>query len=785
MIAYSLRFIAPLAFALSVVSLVPAPANGADPVVGSITGRVVSTTNAEIEGLSIQIEPGHEDVTILDDGSYQVRNLEAGFYTLVVSAAGYIGQRLEVEVRPAQSVVQDVVLVPAHRALGEITVNSSFSLNRSDPAPGVVFDRQQLLDLPHVGDDVIRVLPLLPGVASGDTSARFNVRGGLYREVLYQIDGLEIYEPFHLKDFDGVFSIIDPRLLDEVQLLPGAFTAEYGDRSSAVLDLTTVDPKGPTAYELGVSFTTLWANAQGDFDDGRGRWFGSVRRGFVDLIMSLAGPEDSETERSEGNGPAYWDVNGKLSYGLASGHDLTGRVLWSREANDMEEWENENGYPEYELWDTTYGNASLWVTDSWVVGNRTHVNTIAYYNRLDRDRIAAGEDYAGTSTIRDERELEVLGLRQDWSFQAAPSHFLKAGLSVRNYDTWFDYENSFTDWQNNSGGRLFAGRFQSTDLGLYAADRFSLGPRLTAEVGLRWDRYELLDEDHVSPRLNLVWSAGPSTIFRLGWGHFYQSQRPHELQVEDGETEFWGVERAEHRLLGFERWWGGGIDGQWSLRAEVYQRLYDDVRPRYENLFEPFQLFPETSYDRYRIAPDSAEAIGAELFLTRRGKGRFDWWVNYSWSEVTDRIGDRDVPRQFDQTHAFAVSGTWRPSPKWTLAGVWIYHTGWPTTAVSGILEDTPQGGEEIVVVLGPINAERLPDYHRLDLRVARRIQLKKRGSLELFLDLQNAYGRLNVSGYEVDDRAFTITDDGEVIYTPRPEEWWGTIPSFGVSWSF
>jgi hypothetical protein len=202
-------------------------------------------------------------------------------------------------------------------------------------------------------------------------------------------------------------------------------------------------------------------------------------------------------------------------------------------------------------------------------------------------------------------------------------------------------------------------------------------------------------------------------------------------------------------------------------------------------MFDPFQLYPETSYDRYRIAPDSAEAVGFELHLARRSARKLDWWVNYTWSEVTDEIDGREVPRQLDQTHAFAISGTWRPGPRWTLSAAWIYHTGWPTTAVSGELVQGPDGELEIVPVLGPVNDERLPDYHRLDLRVARRFQLARRGVIEVFLDLQNAYDRLNVSGYAVDDRAFSIAGDGAVVYTPQPEEWLGIMPSLGVSWSF
>jgi hypothetical protein len=745
---------------------------------------VLSTTNQPVGSINISLQPATGRIVMEQDGSFVISGLAAGTYQLVVQAEGYTTHREQVTLAAGEAVERDILLTPAYRALGEITVSSSFSLNRSDPSPGVALDRKQLLELPHIGDDVFRALPLLPGVAAGDTSGQFNVRGGLFREMLFQLDGIEIYEPYHLQDFEGVFSIIDPRLLDEVQLLPGGFTAEYGDRLTGVLELSTIEPKGPTTYELGLSFMTIWANGQGGFADDRGSWFASLRRGFLDLIMGMVGPEDSETEQSEGNGPAYWDMNAKLAFDLAPGNRFTLRLLWSNDSVDQEEWEIEDGFPEYEYWDTSYGNASVWLYDGWLVGERSFATTTASYNRLDRDRRADGEDYSGTSSIRDERQLTVLGLRQDWSYQASPSHYLKAGFDLRSYDADLDYESSYTHYNDDSGGRTFADQLESTSYGIYLADRFHLGSRLTTEIGVRWGSHELTDEDHVSPRVNLLWSFTPSTILRLGWGHYYQSQRPHELQVEDGETELWGAERAEHRTLGFEHWWQSDR-GSWSLRAEVYQRLMEDVRPRYENLFDPFQLYPETSYDRYRIAPSSADAVGAELFLSRRGQGKLDWWVNYSWSEVTDEIDGRNVPRQFDQTHAFTLSATWRPSPRWTVSGAWLYHTGWPTTAVSGELVEGPDGELEVMPVIGLINDERLPDYHRLDLRVARRFQLKRRGTIELFLDLQNAYDRLNVSGYAVDDRAFSIGDNGDVIYTPQLEEWLGILPSLGLSWRF
>ncbi len=73
-----------------------------------------------------------------------------------------------------------------------------------------------MLHLPHFGDDAVRALPFLPGVAANDTSAQFSVRGGLPRDTRFLLDGVEIVEPYHLKDYQGVFSIIDPRHLADL-----------------------------------------------------------------------------------------------------------------------------------------------------------------------------------------------------------------------------------------------------------------------------------------------------------------------------------------------------------------------------------------------------------------------------------------------------------------------------------------------------------------------------------------------------------------------------------------
>ena len=85
--------------------------------------------------------------------------------------------------------------------------------------------------------------------------------------------------------------------------------------------------------------------------------------------------------------------------------------------------------------------------------------------------------------------------------------------------------------------------------------------------------------------------------------------------------------------------------------------------------------------------------------------------------------------------------------------------------------------------VFGPVYGERLPAYHRLDLRASREWRPKK-GVLTFFLDVQNVYDRQNVAGFDVDFE-FGLNDDGEIDIEAIHEIWGGIWPSFGISWEF
>ncbi|MCP4660646.1 MAG: TonB-dependent receptor, partial [bacterium] len=266
---------------------------------------------------------------------------------------------------------------------------------------------------------------------------------------------------------------------------------------------------------------------------------------------------------------------------------------------------------------------------------------------------------------------------------------------------------------------------------------------------------------------------------RVAWGRFYQSQRLYELQVADGETAFHDAARAEHRLIGWEHTFGHGL----VLSIDAYQREVDNPRPRWESLFDTWAPFPEIKPDRALIAPVSSNAEGVEVFLRRRGGKRFNWWAHYTWSSVEDEIDGLWVPRNIDQEHALVLDVNYRRA-HWSFNAAWRYHTGWPTTAIWGEWVRRPNGSWDIEPVLGPYYAENLSDYHRLDVRVSRSWQLD-RGTLSLFIDVQNLYDRKNERGTEFEDAEFYVLPNGDIVLSADDEEWLGMIPSFGIGWEF
>jgi hypothetical protein len=383
--------------------------------------------------------------------------------------------------------------------------------------------------------------------------------------------------------------------------------------------------------------------------------------------------------------------------------------------------------------------------------------------------------------VADERAYDFFGIRQDWTVELDERLLLKTGFEARRAGAEYDYfswgQSYFLDqgaMRTRFDTTTAAAVPNGTALGAYVAPRIRPWQPLVIEAGAEWSRHSHTGESKVNPRLNAALTLGRTTV-RAAWGKYTQIHGLHELPIADGESAFFAAERAEHRVASVEHVLPGGL----GLRVEAYERRIDEPRPRFVNLDNTDDVFPELTMSRTRIDPAAGRARGVE-FVVSEDAGAFTWGTAYALSRSEELVGGRWVPGPRDQRHALALDAAWSPARKWRFAASWQYHSGWPYTpqvAIAQPLDD----GFIIGWDYGPYNSERLAAYHRMDVRVSRHFDTR-RGRLSLFLDVWNIYDHAN-------ERAVFTSVHGIRNGTPLThrvsDSLLPRLPSFGIFWEF
>jgi outer membrane cobalamin receptor len=644
------------------------------------------------------------------------------------------------------------------------------------PAGAQSLSRAEWANAPQPGEDVFRMVGRLPGVTASDLSSKFYVRGGSNDEMLVRLDGLELVEPFHVKEFEGgALSIVDMDALGGVDLLTGGATAEYGNRLTGVFDMrTATPPRSGARTAVGLSLTNARFLSQGGWGAGRGQWMVSARRGYLDLVLGRVTDTNNGVDKIV---PRYGDVMGKVTYRLGASNTVSLHGLYAGDQfhardNDL-------------LAGTSYGNRYLWANwyASYPQGIEAH--TVASAGDLDWDRGGTWDgDHAG-ETASDVRTLWFAGVRQDWTWAVAGPFTAKLGWDWKRMAASYDYANQRSVTTIDAAGNIRVTRDtvaisadpRGTQAGAYLSAQVRPVRALTLEAGARYDRETWTGDRTWSPRLNAAWAVGSATTLRAAWGTFYQAQAIQGLQVQDGVETFFPAERAEQRLLGIEHT-AAGID----FRAEAYDRKLGSIRPRYVNLDRRLDVFPEVTDDRALLKPAEGDARGVELFAQRSGDAPFRWYASYALAQVRDRYASVGwVPRDVDQRHTLHLGAAYVPNARWRVSTAWEYHSGWPITARTFTSGTDPVTGKAwLRTGFGPLYGERLPAYQRLDARFTRSWDTR-RGRGSAFLDVFNLYNHDNRRAYSY---SYNVSSTG-VTVNREVEKLLPIFPSIGFSWEF
>ena len=286
-------------------------------------------------------------------------------------------------------------------ALDEIVVNASrYRVSVGPLYPVSELAAADIALLPEIADDPLRAVARLPGVAHQDFSSKSNIRGGVADETLVRFDGLRLYDAYHLKDFQSLFSTVDPGLVSGMSVYTAGFPVTYGDRMGSVIDVTPIVPDEKLQGQLAASFFNLGARVGGSFDDDAGHWLASARRGNLDLLLDLA-------ESSLGT-PKYSEMYAHTDYRIADGLVLAANALQFEDDLIVSDLDEE------ELATAEYGDKYLWlsldINRSATAGGRVLLSRA----QLERDRVGTADlPGVGSGSLTDRRRFTIDALQAD------------------------------------------------------------------------------------------------------------------------------------------------------------------------------------------------------------------------------------------------------------------------------------------------------------------------------------------------------------------------------------
>lgn len=621
---------------------------------------------------------------------------------------------------------------------------------------------------PHLADDVFRLARSLPGVAGGDISAPFHVRGGQSDEIALRLDGLELYKPFHLHSLNNFLGIIDSNLIGGIDIYTGAWPSRFGGRMSAVMDIRSREVDAEIERRVGVSaINAFYTHAQSS-DDGERSFIGSARTGYLDFVLNFVDP-GGEVD------PRYYDVFARYQQRLNDRHNVSMQLL---NAGDDVTFETDDGL---ERSDGRSDASYLWLRWQADWSERWQSESILAYTALDQRRVGfALDNFETNARVRDRRDLQGFRIGHQVNGNLSARSRIEFGAEWRDESTDYDYHSVADTFPLFSPlpirvQRDFAQRVDGAQGALWLDGEVMLSDRWQLRSGLRYSYYApaARSDSSVDPHLALSWRTPALGTLRLGLARVSQSQRSDELAVPDGEFIFSAPERSTHWVLGWEQQFAAAI----HVRAELFHKRWAEPRPRYQNLFEPIELFPETESDRVLVAPDRASSQGIEIALGGGGEGG-RWWSRYVYSRAREHENGAWFARSWDQPHALHLGWDRRIGEHWRITTQLDTHSGWPTTPVHVFIN----GEGRLEAELGKRNSDRFDPYINLSARISRFRQYAD-SSLTWYFEVFNLLDQENANA--VERFVASRNADGTVTVDRILDGGLPIVPSFGVLWKF
>ena len=693
------------------------------------------------------------------DGFYGISRVPPGKYKLKASFVGFDEfnqdvvmvadqiQTLNIELRVSETELGEVLVESARETAGVANITAGLQTIR----PADI----SLVPAPDISADLVNYLTALPGIVSqGDRGGQLFIRGGEPTQNMVLLDGMQIFQPFHIV---GFFSAFPADIINTADVYAGGYGGKFGGRLSSVIDITA--RTGNKQRFVGAATVAPFVSTirlEGPLVPGKVSVIASYRQSVIKQGAAKLIDEELPFE--------FGDIFAKIHANLGASAQLSitgiqtsdnGRLGLDPLVIDPDE----EYIPDEIQWDNlAVGSRLIFLPASLPVFAEILVN----YSELKNEFGPPGEPTQTTDATQ-------------FAFSTNLTHYL--GTTDVNWGIFL----TSSKLDSNLGGV-----FQNADLkveyltevGLYMEPEFKPIEGLNIQPGIRLQSFPSKGESFIEPRFRIVWNKG---IHRLsGAGGIYHQELVGLNDRRNAGDIFtaWTaapegqVPEAKHLIAGYRiqptKWL--------TFSAEGFYKALDNI------------VVPEwTAFPRFttRIQPADGTASGFDLRLELGSSDKFQTTLSWGRSEVVygstaralqiltgeesiEYSPPHDRKDQINIMTAMNIKG-------FNFNVRWQFGTGLPFNESLGfdrwvmldsLVNVSQVPGEERVLYGRPYTG-RLPTYHRLDISLDREFRVGPTTFLTIQTGVINAYDRRNL--FYLD------------LFTLRRVDQLPLIPTFGL----
>ena len=789
----------------------------------SISGFVRDDTSGEpISYANVFLSNSTLGAATNQDGYFVISNIPVGKYEVNATMIGYgtfkqniglsEGQPIRLDIRLNEEIIQTTeVLVTAERQKFERSMESS----------QISLDIREINSAPaFIEPDVFRTLQMLPGVqTTSDFSSALYVRGSTPDQNLIMLDGIAVYNPYHL---GGIFSTFNTDAIKEADFHAGGFPARYGGRMGAILNVlnregNTRKVKGSANISL-ISSKGLIEGPLPSWRGMKGSWMISGRRTYFDTVIdALKIPIGQRIDGSDiyFQFPYYfYDYQVKINVDIDQDHRLTYSRFYGDDIVDFsfEETLESSGTNVNVRSETGFGVKWPWgnhtngLTWRWIIAPDLVAKTFFSHSRYRFDFELSAQD-RNTYTYTDStielfsdvtfRAFDIIKdntIETALTWQAAQDHTVTGGFQVKdvNFDLGLDI--SIATQDTSLDFSLLSLVNNTREIAIFAQDKWDVSEKLKFQFGLRSTHYNLHNNIYFDPRLSMKYHYSKDIAFKLNWGLYHQFLTTANNQDENLRlVALWlGIPKdkpasvAQHIISGLEYMSPKNV----FYRLEVYHKDFDNLltlKQENTNTVEGAESDSTTN----EFWDTKGNSHGIEL-LIKKSSGKLNGWVGYTYARTkyyTDPSGWH-YPN-FDRTHTLNIVGNIELSQDLEFSAGLTRSSGNPYTKILGRLYEWEQDLYSNMVwypydsyIVGEKNTERYDDYFRVDIGLTRKGGNIFGQEYDTYWQIMNLTQNLNILQYTYDTNTDPLTGD-QLGVRRRPVPMFPLIFTFGIKLEF